>query len=114
MSVDELKYLEDIFETILKLELVIGSDKRYERFITNQSLVWSAERAFEIIGESVRKFKMLNNSIEINNAAEIIALRNRIAHAYDSVDYLKLWAIYINHLPNLKTEVQELINKYQP
>ena len=114
MSVEELKYLEDIFETILKLELVIGSDKRYERFITNQSLVWSAERAFEIIGESVRKFQLTNNKIEITNAVEIIGLRNRIAHAYDSVDYPKLWSIFINHLPNLKSEVQELINRYQP
>lgn len=38
----------------------------------------------------------------------IIVLRNLIAHAYDSIDDTKLWAIDINHIPILKSEVEEL------
>ena len=54
----------------------------------------------------------MNSEIEIANAREIIGLRNIIAHAYDSVDYPKLWAVIINHIPKLKEEINSLIEKY--
>ncbi|MBR6031687.1 MAG: DUF86 domain-containing protein [Bacteroidaceae bacterium] len=35
--------------------------------------------------------------------------RNYIIHAYDSLSSDILWSIIINHLPLLKTEVEDLI-----
>ena len=110
MSIDELKYLEDILMAIEELEKFIGVDKRFEVFKTSQLLQRAVEREFEIIGEAIKNFKNLNKEIEIKNTKEIIGLRNRIAHAYDSVDYEYLWGIIINHVPKLKQEVASLIN----
>ena len=58
------------------------------------------------------KEKSSTKEIEISNAKEIIGLRNLIIHAYDAVDYEKLWAIVINHIPKLKIEIEQLIKKY--
>jgi uncharacterized protein with HEPN domain len=37
---------------------------------------------------------------------QINYFRNRIIHAFDSIDNSVIWAIIKNHLPNLKAEVQ--------
>lgn len=66
-----------------------------------------------MIGEATKKFKKTNEEIEITYSKEIIGLRNRIAHAYDSIDYAALWAIVINHIPKLKIEIDELIKKHE-
>jgi uncharacterized protein with HEPN domain len=47
--------------------------------------------------------------LEISNARQIIATRNRVAHAYDAVDNAIIRGIVINHLPNLQTEINQLL-----
>jgi uncharacterized protein with HEPN domain len=108
----ELKYLVDIQLFIGELETFFPPEKRFENFNNNILLRRAVERMFEVIGEALKKYKTLNKNIEITNAKEIIGLRNIIAHAYDSVDYPKLWAIVINHIPLLKDEINNLIEKY--
>lgn len=112
MTKQELKYLVDIQLFIEELESFFPSEKRFENFDNNIILRRAVERMFEVIAEALKNYKTLNREIEITNAKEIIGLRNIIAHAYDSVDYPKLWAIVINHLPQLKKEINSLIEKY--
>jgi uncharacterized protein with HEPN domain len=109
MRLEEKKYLEDILLAIGDVQEFIGGEKRFEFFDRNNMLKAAAERKFEVIGEAIRKFQMLNPSATITHAKEIIGLRNRIAHAYDSIDYAQLWSIIINHLPLLKQEVEALL-----
>jgi uncharacterized protein with HEPN domain len=45
----------------------------------------------------------------IENQRAIISFRNRVIHAYDNVDKEVIWAIIINHLPKLKSEVETLL-----
>lgn len=87
------------------LELV-NSD--FYQFNSNPIAVRALERNFEIIGEAVKKLQDSDATIEIENAAQIIGLRNLISHAYDSVDNEILWGILINHIPKLKEEIAEL------
>ncbi len=110
MTLEEKKFLEDILLAISDLEEFIGDEKRFEYFNNNSMLKAATERKFEIIGEALRKFSSLNQQIEISHSREIIGLRNKIAHAYDSIDYAQLWSIIINHVPRLKSEVKELLN----
>jgi uncharacterized protein with HEPN domain len=39
-----------------------------------------------------------------------VGLRNQIIHAYDSVSDENIWSIVINHIPNLKKEIEQKIN----
>ncbi len=55
---------------------------------------------------------MKEAGISINHDRQIIAFRNRIVHAYDSLDNTIVWAILINHLPKLKEEISELNTRY--
>jgi uncharacterized protein with HEPN domain len=112
MTKKELKYLVDVQLFIEELESFFPDEKRFENFNNNVLLKRAVERILEIIGEAIKNYKSLNQEFEITNAKEIIGLRNIIAHAYDSVDYPKLWAIVINHIPQLKIEINILIEKY--
>ncbi|MBD5277732.1 MAG: DUF86 domain-containing protein [Bacteroides sp.] len=48
--------------------------------------------------------------LSITAARKIVDTRNFVIHAYDSLKPDILWAIVINHMPLLKTEVVALLN----
>jgi uncharacterized protein with HEPN domain len=112
LTKQELKYLVDIQLVIDELKTFFPDEKKFEDFNNKIVIKRAVERIYEIIGEAIRNYKNLNPPFEITNAKEIIGLRNIIAHAYDSVDYPKLWGILINKIPQLKLEVDQLVEKY--
>lgn len=111
MSEEELKYLEDIRMAIAELQGFIGRKKNFNLFNNNQMLKRATERQFEIIGEAIKNLKTLSPSIEIKYSKQIIGLRNRIIHSYDSIDYEWLWTIIIKDIPELKREIIALMKE---
>lgn len=104
------KYFVDIqiaIENIENFTFGITSFVDYVNDLKTQSAV---ERQLVIIGEALNKIKKSNDEylflIEHNH--QIIGFRNRLVHAYDSIDNSIVWAILKLHLPKLKEE----INKY--
>ena len=104
------KYLFDILFSIDMInEFLLGLNFfEYEKDMKTKSAV---ERQLGIIGEAVTQFRKENTGYELKNAREIINFRNRIIHAYDSIDDNIVWAIKTNHLPILKNEIGELLRK---
>ena len=86
----------------------INSFSEYESDLKTQSAV---ERHLAIIGEALNKLKRIDSDLIIKNETEIIALRNRLVHAYDSIDSSIVWVIIKKYLPNLKIEVIGLLKK---
>ncbi len=80
---------------------------KYQNDLKTQSAV---ERQLGIIGEAVNQITKERADCELQNAREIVNFRNRIIHAYDSVDNNIVWAIKTNHLPILKREIEEILN----
>ena len=52
-----------------------------------------------------------DETVSITNSRKIVDARNYIIHGYDSLSVDILWSIVINHLPKLKEEVAELLEK---
>jgi len=102
------KYLFDILFSIEAIEefLVGISYQQYQEDLKTKSAV---ERQLGIIGEAVNKFSKENTGFELQNTREIINFRNRIIHAYDSIDDSIVWAIKTNHLPIIKVEIESLL-----
>jgi len=103
------KYLFDILFSIKVISEFIGdlNFMEYEKDLKTKSAV---ERQLEIIGEALNKFSKENKDIIITGSREIVILRNRLVHAYDSIDDSIIWAIKINHLPVLKIETSKLLD----
>jgi len=103
------KYLSDIsiaIDLINDFMKGINSFNEYQLDIKTQSAV---ERQLGIIGEAVNQFnKESNNTLKFSK--EIVGFRNRIIHAYDSIDNSIVWVIIKKYLPDLLVEVKSLTN----
>lgn len=109
-----LKYLLDIQNAIAEIEAYFKEiPKDFLLYRQNTMLKRAVERDLEIIGEAVNKILKIDPtfSVKISEARAIIGLRNLVIHAYDSISDETIWAVLINHLPKLKSEVQALISQ---
>lgn len=108
---DEIKkWLQDVLDSINSINDFIGIPRLFDQYEKNKLLRRAVEREIEIIGEAVNRINKQKPDLVISNAKQIIATRNRVAHAYDAVNNSIIWGIVINHLPNLKIEVEELLS----
>ncbi|RLD78371.1 MAG: antitoxin [Bacteroidetes bacterium] len=103
------KYLYDVLYAIDNIEQFVGTPKIFEDYRTDYKTKSAVERQLGIIGEAVNKILKEESSVIISNARDIINLRNRIIHAYDSVNDAVIWAIIINRLPELRAEIENFM-----
>jgi uncharacterized protein with HEPN domain len=106
------QYLHDILNSIREIEEYTSVNRTYEHFLNNKMLQRAVERNLEIIGEAINRILKADPSFQIKDAKNVINTRNKISHGYDQVDHTIIWGIVINHLPNLKTEVEKLLAEY--
>jgi uncharacterized protein with HEPN domain len=106
------KWMEDILIAIDEIDIFFETvPKQYEEFLTNILLRRGIERNIEIIGEAMNRILKADATISITNARKIVDTRNYVIHGYDSLTVDVLWSIVVNHLPLLKTEIQQLLKR---
>jgi len=67
-------------------------------------------RLVEVVGEAAARIsKDVQNQHPAIRWAEIISLRNRLIHGYDSVDLDILWTIIQSDLPELILQLEEIV-----
>ena len=106
MNDKDIHYLEVIGENCEKIsEAVNRFGKSYETFRDDNVYYDSVLMNIFQIGELVNKLSDSAHTVldEYIEGYKIVAVRNRIAHAYDDVDRSVIWDIVINHIPLLKT-----------
>lgn len=110
MTEREKKFLSDISTSIGLIENFakdIRSFDEYQKDIKTKSAI---ERHLGIIGEAVNKFLKESESNNLENASQIISLRNRLVHSYDSIDDSIIWAIVTRNLQPLKIEINNKLD----
>ena len=110
---NEIKsWIFDIHKAISEIDSFFNDGGRifinYQKDIKTKRAV---ERNLEIIGEAMRRILEKDNNFKLTKARKIVDTRNRIIHGYDSVSDEIIWSIVINHLPKLKLEISDLLNK---
>jgi uncharacterized protein with HEPN domain len=106
-----LKCLYDIKSAIEEIDTFLESNPTdFENYKNDTLLKRAIERNLEIIGEAMSRVLREDPDFQIENARRIIGLRNQIIHGYDAVSDESIWGIIVNHIPNLKKEINKLIN----
>ena len=108
MTEKSLKYLSDILMAIELIEEFTASISDFNIYVSDRKTQSAVERQLAIIGEALNKFYQSETAIKIENDKQIIALRNRLVHAYDSIDSSIVWAVIKKHIPQLKEEVLKI------
>ena len=111
MTEKGLKYLSDIKQAIKLIEDFTSSITTYNEYLEDKKTQSAVERQLGIIGEAVNKFDSIHPEIKLQNTRKIVDFRNRLIHAYDSVDSAIVWAILKKHIEPLKCEVNELLSQ---
>ena len=107
-----LKWLYDIKSAIDEIDEYFSDYPRdFKQYSSNLILKRAVERDLEIIGEAVNKILKQDPGFPIDNSRKIVGLRNQIIHAYDNISDENIWAIVQKHIPLLKQEVIDLIQK---
>ena len=109
MSDEAKKSLIDILNSINIIEEYLGNKRNFKDFESNRQLRDAIERRLEIIGEATNRLLKIDPLIKIAHARRIVDLRNKVIHAYDTVDHFTIWAVIVNDLPTLKIEVNGLL-----
>jgi uncharacterized protein with HEPN domain len=87
----------------------LNEEKSFSNYSKNILLKKGIERNLEIIGEAVNRILKIKPEFSLLNAKRIIGLRNQIIHAYDTISDENIWSIVINHIPDLKNEIESKI-----
>ena len=104
-------WLYDILNAINEIDSFIGNDVSLEIFQGDIRTKRAIERNIEIIGEAMNRILKKDSDINISNARQIVDVRNRIIHGYDTVSDNILLAIVTQYLPILQKEVSSLLHE---
>ncbi len=99
------KYLSDILLAIDLIESFIKGIDSFETYSSDLKTQSAVERQLSIEGEAENKFKHECPGDILENTQQIVGFRNRIIHAYDSIDNSIVWVILKKYLDPLKQEV---------
>lgn len=106
---EEKKLLTDIQEAILSIDEHLEGRRVFDEYKASKTKRRAVERELEIIGEAMAGILKLNPAVNISYARLIVDLRNKVIHAYDSVDDVLIWKIIMKDIPALEKEVKTLL-----
>jgi uncharacterized protein with HEPN domain len=104
-------WLVDILQCIEEIFIFLGEKRDFNVYLTDIKTKKAVERNLEIIGEAVSRILKVDSDFSLNNAKNIIGTRNRIIHSYDNISDEIIWAIVCRELPDLKIQVEQLLNE---
>lgn len=111
MTAKEKKYLSDITNALLLIESFLNGIDSFEKYSKDAKTKSAVERQLGIIGEAVNRYLKETGKNQLIHSKRIISLRNRLIHAYDTIDDAIIWSILSLHLIPLKEEVEFLLNE---
>ncbi len=106
---EQKKFLLDIQEAILSIDEHLERERIFAVYLSNKTKRRAVERELEIIGEAMNNLLKLNHEIPISYKRVAVNLRNKVIHAYDSIDNDIVWKIILKDIPILLEEVVELL-----
>ncbi len=102
--VDMLVYAEEAIE-------ILGNTSQ-EEIANNRVMQLALQRLVEIVGEAARRVsKNTQEQHEEIAWREIIGMRNRLAHAYDSVSLKVLWEVIAEDFPPLVELLENIVGR---
>ena len=110
MQLEAQKLLYDIKLAAESLSSFV-SGKSFAEYESDDLLRSGVERQFEIMGEAINKLSRIDADVanKITDYQKIVFFRNILIHGYADIDNRLVWNIIEKKLPNLLSEVSNLL-----
>jgi uncharacterized protein with HEPN domain len=112
MSKEPVEYLKHIRDESLYILSITSKGITKEEFLNDETLKRAVVRSLEIIGEATKKipadFKIKWNNVKWK---EMAGMRDRLIHDYIGVNYSIVWDVIVNKIPELSSQVVNVIEK---
>ena len=102
MTEPSIKYWSDIVTAIDGIMSFTEGIDSLNGYVSDWKTRSSVERQLAIIGEAVRHLQRLDPSLDLQDAKDIVGMRNRLIHSYDNVDDKIVWQVVRLDLPKLR------------
>jgi uncharacterized protein with HEPN domain len=113
MSFEPRDYLRHI---LVEVEYLLDQSQglSFERFVADETRGVPSCVSLEVIGEAVKnlpeEFRVAHSEVEWRPIAR---MRDRLIHGYFGVDYQLVWDVVQEKLPELKRNLQRIIDLQQ-
>ena len=111
MSKEPLEYIKHIADECSYI-ISVSENLSKSAFLNDETLKRAIVRSLGVIGEATKKvpvdFKDKWNSIQWKNMA---GMRDRLIHDYIGINYLIVWDVIKNKIPELDNQVKEILSK---
>ena len=113
MTNEFLDYIEDILDAMEKAEILLeGVD--YKQFESDFRINYAVVRALEIVGEATKRLpddlRQKYSEIPWKGMA---GMRDRIIHAYDTVDMEIVWEVVKKDIPIIKQQIMQILEDFE-
>jgi len=113
MSHEFLDYVEDILDAMQKAEALL-EDVTYDQFEADFRINFAVIRALEIVGEATKRLPpSLRQQYPAIPWRDMAGMRDRIIHGYDTVDLRIVWNVVRRDIPQIKSQMQQVLNDYE-
>ncbi len=111
MYKDPKELLKHIFDECLFLISITENNLTYQQFIEDEILKRAVVRSLEIIGEATKKIPVDVKLRWVGIKWKYMAgMRDRLVHDYMGVNYIIIWDVLINKIPELKDQIDSLLS----
>jgi len=113
MKRDYMLYINDILDSILKIEEFV-SDMNYKEFVDDDKTSSAVVRKLEIIGEATKNIpKEIRMKYKEIPWSDIARMRDKIIHFYFGVDYEIVWKVIKERLPEVKQQIKRVLKELE-
>ena len=105
----DIAKIESAYKYICDIETIISNHLSVEKAIEDLEGEYALLMCLVQIGESVIKLSD-EKILDQVPAPQIISLRNRIVHGYDTVDHKIIKDILVKHIPELKAIIENILH----
>ena len=106
-----IPYLQHILDECIYIRSVITDEMDSSQFLSDETLKRAVTRSLSIIGEATKKIPAdVKYNLQNISWRQMAGMRDRLVHDYMGVNYLIVWDVAKNIIPELTIQIQDVVS----